>query len=354
MAEVNLTPFDLPSTSGLPFVDIEVDVEVPSVELLESAHAPSRASTDNMNSMGGQSIDVNPGSPIPLHETLPPHEVHMHHIFNWRRVSQILVISIIIIILALSIGSAFMPRKHKRNDGCKISFVVSKNGTSDFRTISKAVEASPSYSEFKICILIQKGEYNEGVNLVMIKLIYFSRGKESRKLQFLQMQARMELVMDGVNGEGFLSRDLTITNLAKEGVAVENWAHHSVFFRCRFVGTNETVQAERKDQLYHSCEFHGRTYLVTGDAAAFFHKCTFSSERSHPKEEIVFTGQSRNLFTSKVGFTFHRCGFYTVDRSINNSQSIFLGSALGDCAVIVVMQSFLDASIGGYFIDTPL
>ncbi|KAL9155789.1 hypothetical protein ABFS82_09G029700 [Erythranthe guttata] len=358
-------------------------VEPSDIEYLE-APAASESSGYNSSSHGsGRSVDSlavgagspmsvgsvpsNPRTPDPLRDgpdplrdgpdplrdgpdPLPPNPVQVGG-FNWMRSFKVIGAIVFVCALALLIALVITGRTKKKEDHCKISISVSGDGKSEYRTISEAVEASPSYSSFRVCIRIGAGEYNEKVRIAPDKINITLLGEGVEKT-VITSNATLPISLMGryaatlwVGGQDFLAQDLTISNTAKDGVAVENSGDHTVFFRCTLRGMNMTLHALGLKQFYRSCQFYGRNHLVLGNDHSFFQKSEFFSERSD--EKIVFFGQSRNFVDHKTGFIFHQCAFYT-----NNSE-VYLGSAIGNYAFFVVMQSYLDAHIAGYFVDSP-
>lgn len=138
--------------------------------------------------------------------------------------------------------------------------------------------------------------------------------------------------------------------MAECGVVVENWADHSVFFRCILRGRNRTLISEGLSQFYRSYNFYGRNYLVSGSSDSFFQKCDFLNEKSQSNETIVLVAQNGMISTYDIAFTFQQCSF---NATIYGSP-VYLSSALdNELASVIVMQCYIDASITGYFLSTP-
>ncbi|KAK6123013.1 hypothetical protein DH2020_043260 [Rehmannia glutinosa] len=357
MDEANVSDSASPSTSC---IDIEVEVELSPIHpLAPPPYVPaspfqSRVSTDIEDFSGVNSVSAQLS---PLLGFTPSENVVQHRI-NRLRVLKVLVGVTLIIIIGLLATFSFITKRGKTNLECKFNFTVSKDGTSNFATVSEAVEASPSYSPHKVCIFIRKGEYHETVKIGYEKINLVLMGEGIGNTTISSNASRdgpvttSPLATLRINGKEFLAQDLTIINTEKYGLAVENRAENSVLFRCKLEGANATLHIEGDKQFYRSCQLYGRNNLVFGDGRAFFQKCEFLSEKSYPEEMIVFSSQSSHLLTYRSGFVFHLCAFYVVDKFLNNSKTTFLGSSLGNHAFFVVMQSYLDASIGGYFLGT--
>ncbi|KAL6497444.1 hypothetical protein OROGR_029373 [Orobanche gracilis] len=368
------------STTETSCVDIEVDVELNPIQSVESPF-PSRESSSFDGFDGGQSVstqgfdredsvfahgfDVEDAVPDPFSPLLPFYPTEnfaapgvLQRSINWPRVITILAGVTIIIMVGLISTVVFMNKRGKTNFECKIRFTVSKDGTSNFTAVSEAVKAAPSYSKQRVCIFVKAGEYHEIVKIGKEKnnLVLMGEGIGKTKISSNASSYRhvvpfpaATLSIDDIE---FLAQDLTITNTAKHGVAVENWADRSVFFRCKLEGTNATLHVKGHRQFYRSCHLYGKSNLVFGYAHAFFQNCEFFSEKSYPNEKIVFSSQSNPMRTFKSVFIFHFCAFHVANKSLNSSETTFLGSSLGNDAIFVVMQSYIDASIGGYFLST--
>lgn len=171
MDQANLSSSIVPSSSATAsplvsddpsYIDIEVDVEVPVVQSPELEQVPSLASVDSLDAEGPHSMSVDASS----HVSFPVVDVDfMQHVVNWPRVIKLLGIFTTITILIVLVVVVVVPRRTRTMHECKISFSVSKDGKSDFRTVSEAVEAAPTYSPSKVCILIRMGEYHEMVEI---------------------------------------------------------------------------------------------------------------------------------------------------------------------------------------------
>ncbi|KAL6583889.1 hypothetical protein OROMI_003178 [Orobanche minor] len=394
MDEMNVSNSASTSTSAVPSrlvtdnttesscIDIEVDVELNPIQSVESPF-PSRASTsfdgfDGGDSVSAQGIEgedsvfaqgfdgedsvsaqLSPLLPFYPTENVATPRMSQYRI-NWLRIIKFLVGVTVIIIVGIIATFVFMTKRGKTSLECKIKYTVSKDGKSDFTTVSEAVKASPSFSAHKVCIFIQAGEYREMVKIGKEKINLVLIGEGIGKTTISSNKSIEGSVPTWspaplrIRGKRFLAQDLSILNKAKSGSAVNNWAEYSVFFRCKLEAANATLFINGDRQFYHSCQLYGRNNLVLGYARAFFQKCVFLIEKSYAKEKIVFSIQSPHYLAYRQGLVFHLCAFCVDDKFQSSSESVFLGSSLGRYAFFVVMQSYLDASIGGYFLDTAL
>lgn len=87
---------------------------------------------------------------------------------RWTMLAKVLIGVTLVIVLAIIVAFSSTHERRRGGNGddlgCFIYISVSKdNRKSNFTTISDAVEASPDYSPFKVCIFVGAGEYRESV-----------------------------------------------------------------------------------------------------------------------------------------------------------------------------------------------
>ncbi|XP_073129009.1 probable pectinesterase 56 [Henckelia pumila] len=221
---------------------------------------------------------------------------------------------------------------YRKGKNSKIEFVESKDGKGEFRSISEALEASPSNSNDPVHINIESGEYYELINV------------DTHKTNIVLKGAGIDRTVIDSNVSLDGTRDITIAHTENNGVAVENWSNYSVFYNCKLKGVNGSLKAKGWNQFYRSCDVHGQNNLISGYTAVYFQKSRFFAE----SEKTVFSSQSSMFFASNIYFTFDRCSFYAVgggQRMKNSSTTSYLGKLLGMYSKIVVIQSYLDESI---------
>ncbi|KAK9287968.1 hypothetical protein L1049_016413 [Liquidambar formosana] len=260
--------------------------------------------------------------------------------------------------------SSWRNRNRADNSWCEPNVTVSLDGKGQFTAISSAVEAAPANSSFKYCIYIRRGVYRENVLVDAEKTNLVFVGDGMGKSVITSSRSSIDGFFGGdqiatlrILGVGFMGRDLTIENAAgperNHGVALENWADQTVFYRSSFLGYRDTIYTSNGRQFYRDCHIQGTHYFISGDAQAVFQKCRIKAINLSPQEQIVISGQSRGNPTLKNGFVFHLCDISTVG-TITMPPHTYLGGPVEAYAVTVVMQSFLDASIDpvGWLIDS--
>lgn len=232
---------------------------------------------------------------------------------------------------------------------CQIEMLVSKDGKKGFRSISEALEASPSNSNDQVCITIKSGVYYEMIHVGVDKTNIVLKGAGINRTTVISNETLDETFHSlsaatlKINENWFLARDMTIAREGNRGVAVENWSDFSVFYNCKLKGGNGSLNARRGNQFYRSCQVYGRNNLISGYTAVYFQKCDIFAEKKYVSEKTVFSTQSNLFLGANSGFTFHKCSFYIV--GMKNTSEAFLGELSEKYSKIVVIQSYLDESI---------
>ncbi|KAK7845204.1 pectinesterase 3 [Quercus suber] len=122
-----------------------------------------------------------------------------------------------------------------------VNVTVAKDGSGDYTSISKAVEAVPKKSETRFVIHVKEGKYVE--NVVMDKskwnVMMYGDGKDktiiSGSLNFVDGTPTFSTATFAVAGKGFIARDMGFVNDAgaakHQAVAMRSGSDLSVFYR---------------------------------------------------------------------------------------------------------------------------
>ncbi|KAK9136836.1 hypothetical protein Sjap_007430 [Stephania japonica] len=210
--------------------------------------------------------------------------------------------------------------------------VVAKDGSGNYSTIGEAVEAAPSESKDRFVIYIKAGAYLENVEV----------GRKKTKLMFVgdgmgkTVVKGSRNVVDGwttfrsatvaVVGNGFIARDMSFENSAgpskHQAVALRSGSDLSAFYRCSFVGYQDTLYVHSLRQFYKECDIYGTVDFIFGNAAAVLQDCNLYARRPNPNQRNIFTAQGRE------------------DPNQNTGISIIGGKVTAAADLIPVMSTF--------------
>ncbi|MQM16118.1 hypothetical protein Taro_049072 [Colocasia esculenta] len=241
------------------------------------------------------------------------------------------------------------------------SVVVAKDGSGNFTTISDAIAAAPNRTDvvedgyFKI--VVREGVYQENVVV----------GREKKNL-FLVGAGINRTVITGnrsvydnyttynsatfaVHGERFIAMDITFENTAgpekHQAVAMRNSADLSTFYRCRFMGYQDTLYAHSLRQFYRDCDVYGTIDFIFGNAASVFQNCRIYASKPMANQVNAVTAQGRTHPNQTTGFSIHNC---TVGAAPDlaadpSSAPTYLGRPWKEYSRTVYMQSYIDGLI---------
>ncbi|CAL5350621.1 unnamed protein product [Camellia sinensis] len=233
---------------------------------------------------------------------------------------------------------------------------VAQDGSANYRRINDAIAAAPMHISVtnRYYIRVKPGVYSEyvavGEDKTNIALIGDDAattkitGNRSNATGFGTTQSATMTV----DGEGFIGQSLTIENSAPinsgQAVALNNNANHSAFYKCIFMGYQDTLLANKNSQFYKNCEISGTVDFIFGSASAVFQDCGIYVRRLSPPNVITANGGKHDPTSSNFGFSFQNCTINVAPelRSRKNEVKAFLGRPWKNYATVVFMESYLD------------
>ncbi|TVU21181.1 hypothetical protein EJB05_30805, partial [Eragrostis curvula] len=239
--------------------------------------------------------------------------------------------------------------------GVTADAVVAKDGSGNFTTVSAAVAAAPTNSKKRYVIYIKAGAYLENVEV----------GKKHTNLMFMgdgigkTVIKASRNVVDGsttfrsatvaVVGNNFLARDLTIENGAgpskHQAVALRVGADLSAFYRCSFVGYQDTLYVHSLRQFFRDCDVYGTIDFIFGNAAVVLQGCNLYARKPLPNQHNIFTAQGREDPNQNTGISVQRCKVAAASDLAAGQTKTYLGRPWKQYSRTVFLQSELDSLI---------
>ena len=193
------------------------------------------------------------------------------------------------------------------------TFVVSRDGTGDFRTLQEAVESARAFMDYTVTIYVKNGVYKEKV-IVPSWVENIDIIGEDRDKTIITYDDHANINKMGtfrtytvkVEGSDITFKNLTIENNAAQlgqAVALHTEGDRLKFINCRILGNQDTIYTGAKfTRLYFKdCYIDGTTDFIFGPSTALFEDCIIHSKRnsyvtaaSTPKE-------------AKYGYVFKHC-----------------------------------------------
>ncbi|XP_051219760.1 pectinesterase [Lolium perenne] len=243
--------------------------------------------------------------------------------------------------------------------GINANAVVAKDGSGTYSTVSAAVAAAPTNSKSRYVIYIKAGTYLENVEV----------GKNQKNLMFIGdgigktvIKASLNVV-DGsttfrsatlaVVGDNFLARDLTIENSAgpskhqAQAVALRVGADLSAFYRCSFVGYQDTLYVHSLRQFFRECDIYGTIDFVFGNSAVVLQSCNLYARRPLASQSNIYTAQGRTDPNQNTGISIQKCKVAAASdlAAVQSSFRTYLGRPWKQYSRTVYLQSELDSVV---------
>ncbi|KAF3322751.1 pectinesterase-like protein [Carex littledalei] len=235
--------------------------------------------------------------------------------------------------------------------------VVAKDGSGNFTTVTDAINAAPNNSDTRFVIYVKAGGYYENVEVGKSKTNIMLIGDGMWKTTIKGNRN----VVDGwttfrsatvaVVGNGFIARDLTIENYAgpskHQAVALRVSADLTAFYRCSFVGYQDTLYTHSLRQFYRECDIYGTIDFIFGDAAVVLQNCNLYARKPDPNQVNVFTAQGREDPNQNTGISIQNCKVAAAADLIpvQSNFSTYLGRPWKQYSRTVYMQSNLESLI---------
>ncbi|KAM0954273.1 putative pectinesterase [Dioscorea sansibarensis] len=199
---------------------------------------------------------------------------------------------------------------------------VCKGGSCRFDSIQAAVNSAPGNPTERFVIYIKEGVYRETVTVPFEKpnVVFVGDGMGKTVITG-SLNAGMVGVSTyntatvGVQGDGFMACNLTISNTAgpdvHQAVAFRSDSDLSILDSVELSGHQDTLYASSLRQYYKSCVISGTVDFIFGNSASFFDNCliVILPRQLNPEggETNTVTAHGRTDPSQTTGFVFHRC-----------------------------------------------
>ncbi|CAA2966886.1 probable pectinesterase 29 [Olea europaea subsp. europaea] len=226
---------------------------------------------------------------------------------------------------------------------------VDPSNLRSFRTIQSAINSVPSKNNRWICISIKAGTYNEQITIPPEKPYIYLKGEGIGKTNVVSSSngsiATSATFFSCANNT--VVSDITFVNsynypFKKDGniispaVAAMISGDKSAFYRCSFLGLQDTLFDEKGRHYFKLCTFEGAIDFIFGSGQSIYEECTlsFNGEALDAGSAGFITAQGRNDPKDTGGFVFKKC-------NVIGTGKAFLGRAWKSYSRAIIYDSFL-------------
>ncbi|XP_059654412.1 probable pectinesterase 29 [Cornus florida] len=222
---------------------------------------------------------------------------------------------------------------------------VDASGYGNFKTIQSAIDSIPSNNSEWICIYIKAGEYREQVTIPKDKPFIYLKGEGKRKTSVV-WDAHGSITTSATftsEADNIVAKSITFRNSYNNPptsnnqvlVAVAAWilGDKSAFYRCGFLGFQDTLWDHQGRHYFKLCTIEGSVDFIFGAGQSIYERSSLSViSRSENGGIGVITAQGRASKDEPSGFIFKNCNVF-------GSIQTYLGRPWRDYARVVFYNS---------------
>ncbi|CAL0315442.1 unnamed protein product [Lupinus luteus] len=234
------------------------------------------------------------------------------------------------------------------NRTASVDVMVAKDGSGQYKTIGEALKLVKKKSLKRLVVHVKEGTYVENIDLdkntwnVMI----IGDGKDktivSGSRNFMDGTPTFETATFAVKGKGFIAKDIGFHNTAgaekHQAVALRSGSDQSVFYRCSFVGFQDTLYAHSNRQFYRDCDITGTIDFIFGNAAVVFQNCKIMPRQPMSNQFNTITAQGKKDPNQNTGIVIQKSTITTLDNDILTAPT-YLGRPWKDFSTTIIMQT---------------
>lgn len=154
--------------------------------------------------------------------------------------------------------------------------------------------------------------------------------------------------ISAVVGNGFIAKDITVENSAgpskHQAVALRSGSDFSAFYKCSFVGYQDTLYVHSNRQFYRECDIYGTVDFIFGNAAVVLQNCNLYARKPNEKQKNIFTAQGREDPNQNTGISIINSKITAAADLIpvKSSFKTYLGRPWKEYSRTVLIKSYID------------
>ncbi|XP_057765487.1 pectinesterase QRT1 [Salvia miltiorrhiza] len=236
--------------------------------------------------------------------------------------------------------------------------VVSQNGTGDSLTVQGAIDLVPENNTHRVKIYVHPGIYREKVHIPANKPYITLIGDEDKANE--TVITWHDKAGDKTADGGFLgtwnSASVTVlsdymcatsitfenTVIVKADLGVNGYqavalriaGKHAMFYRVRFLGSQDTLLDQDGSHYFLECFIQGTTDFIFGRATSLYKDCNISVVG----DGFAIAAHHRDSPLDQTGFSFLNC-------TVRGTGHVFLGRAWGTYSRIIYSYTDFDIDV---------
>ncbi|RLM92381.1 hypothetical protein C2845_PM08G11120 [Panicum miliaceum] len=255
--------------------------------------------------------------------------------------------------LAVLASMAAVPRGRCDAAGTVVrSIFVNRNGSADFESVQHAVDSVPFGNGQWIRVHVAAGVYNEKVIIPQNKsfILLEGEGRQQMSIEWADHAGRDSSTAASPTfaaySADFMARDITFKNTYDDGdggmspaVAALVSGDRSSFYRCGFVGVQDTLSDMDGRHYYEGCYIEGAMDFIFGNGQSIFQGCDIRTAPT-PVSPGFITAQDRQSEADTNGIVFKGC-------TVRGDTPAYLGRAWRRYARVIFYRTDMSGVVVG-------
>ncbi|KAK4717095.1 hypothetical protein R3W88_015433 [Solanum pinnatisectum] len=196
---------------------------------------------------------------------------------------------------------------------------VDQSGHGNYSTIQSAIDSIPPYNQDWICIYIKAGTYREQVKIPIEKPYIYLKGEGKRKTN-VTWDGHESINTDATfisEADYTLVKSITFinsynippkgSNVVIQAVAAMISGDKSTFYRCGFIGVQDTLWDEQGRHYFKLCTIVGAIDFIFGNGQSIYERCALVVNAGRLNGPGFITAQGRTSQHDQSGFVFKNC-----------------------------------------------
>ncbi|BBN00713.1 pectinesterase [Marchantia polymorpha subsp. ruderalis] len=225
--------------------------------------------------------------------------------------------------------------------------VVDRKGKGDYRTLKKAIKAIPNGDKERWTIKVNPGVYKERVKIPKEKgpITLLGSGHHKTKITYNlnaeKAGGTLKSASVSVKSDHFIAKDISFENtspapkpgaVGQQAVAFEISGDKAAFYRCVFLGYQDTLYDRYGRHYFKDCRIRGSIDYIFGNGQSYYEKCTLESVA---ETFGSLTAQKRMTKKEETGYSF-------VDCKVKGTGYLYLSRAWGPYSRVVFIRTYFD------------
>ncbi|CAN0920034.1 Putative pectinesterase/pectinesterase inhibitor 28 [Linum grandiflorum] len=239
-------------------------------------------------------------------------------------------------------------------DNVRADMVVAKDGSGQYKSIMKAINAIPKKHKIPFVIKVKAGVYKEQV-LIPKKaagVVMIGDGPTKTRVtgskNFADGVQTSDTATFAVVAPGFIAKNMGFENSAgaegHQAVAFRSRSDNSVLYNCAFDGYQDTLYTQAYRQFFRDCTITGTIDFVFGAGRTILQNCKLIVRKPLSNQHCILTAEGKKDRNGDSAIVLQNCHVSSSPEyfPVRRTNKAYLGRPWKEYSTTIIMNSKLD------------